>query len=220
GTGALNVGATKIWANGPDGELSPRFPANIVHDGSSEVVSAFPVTPGQQGNISGREKSKPLGGAIYGNGLDRLPALARLDTGSAARFFYSAKADADDRLGFDHPTVKPVDLIRWLIRLVCRKGGTVLDAFAGTGTTGEAAYWEGCNAVLIEREEKFQKDIAKRMGLVLSGPVARLHARTSPDPVESLPLFGDVKADVVSLPEKNVSRKVYGAFAEDSAPTK
>jgi site-specific DNA-methyltransferase (adenine-specific) len=52
----------------------------------------------------------------------------------------------------------------------------VLDCFAGTGTTGEAAYREGCSAILIEREPEYQADIRRRMGLVLAGPDERLHA--------------------------------------------
>lgn len=108
---------------------------------------------------------------------------------SAARFFYSAKADANDRLGSKHPTVKPVDLMRWLVRLVCPKGGTVLDPFAGTGTTGEAAYWEGCNAILCEREEQFQKDIARRMSLVTSSLDARARVSVKEEAVETMPLF-------------------------------
>ena len=87
----------------------------------------------------------------------------------AKRLWYSAKADADDRLGSRHPTIKPVDLMQWLVRLVTPKGGVTLDPFAGTGTTGEAAYREGCRAILIEREAEYQADIARRMGLVLSG---------------------------------------------------
>jgi len=56
------------------------------------------------------------------------------------------------------------------VRLVTPRGGTVLDAFAGTGTTGEAAWREGFNAVLIEREPEYQQDIAERMRLCLAGP--------------------------------------------------
>jgi DNA modification methylase len=114
--------------------------------------------------------------------------------GSAARFFYTAKADADDRLGSKHPTVKPVDLMQWLCRLVTPKGGTVLDPFAGTGTTGEAAFREGFNAVLIERETEYQADIRRRMGLVLSGPDERsresIKARLGDAPADHGPLFG------------------------------
>jgi hypothetical protein len=59
------------------------------------------------------------------------------------RFFFTAKADGDDRLGSKHPTVKPVDLMQWLVRLVTPKGGLVLDPFAGTGSTAEACFREG-----------------------------------------------------------------------------
>jgi site-specific DNA-methyltransferase (adenine-specific) len=115
------------------------------------------------------------------------------DGGSAARFFYTAKADADDRLGSKHPTVKPVDLMQWLCRLVTPKGGTVLDPFAGTGTTGEAAFREGFKAVLIEREEEYQADIRRRMALVLAGPDERaresIKAKTKDQPVDHGPLF-------------------------------
>ena len=81
----------------------------------------------------------------------------------ALNFFYSAKADAADRLGSKHPTIKPLDLMRYLVRLVTPKNGTVLDMFAGTGTTGEAALLEGMRAILIEREPQYQIDIANRM---------------------------------------------------------
>jgi site-specific DNA-methyltransferase (adenine-specific) len=54
-----------------------------------------------------------------------------------------------------HPTVKPLGLLRWLIRLVTPSGGTVLDPFAGSGTTGVAALDEACNAILVEREPEY-----------------------------------------------------------------
>ncbi len=95
------------------------------------------------------------------------------DSGSAARFFYSAKADSNDRIGSAHPTVKPVDLLQWLCRLVTPPGGTILDPFAGTGTTGEAAFREGFAAILIEREEEYRADIARRMALAAAGPATR-----------------------------------------------
>ena len=101
-----------------------RWPANLIHDGSDEVVAAFP--------------------------------------NSAARFFYSAKASKADRAGSKHPTVKPVSLMQWLCRLITPPGGTVLDPFAGSGTTGAAARLEGFRAVLIEREAEYQQDIRNR----------------------------------------------------------
>ena len=78
------------------------------------------------------------------------------DTGSAARFFYCAKASGDDRGdGNNHPTVKPVDLMRYLCRLVTPPGGLVLDPFAGSGSTLVAAHLEGFHAVGIEREADY-----------------------------------------------------------------
>jgi len=94
----------------------------------------------------------------------------------AKRFWYSSKADGDDRLGSKHPTVKPVDLMQYLVRLVTRRGALVLDPFAGTGTTGEAAWREGARAVLIEAEAEYVADIERRMALVFAGPDERLHA--------------------------------------------
>ena len=81
--------------------------------------------------------------------------------------------------------------MQWLCRLVTPPGGTVLDPFAGTGTTGEAAFREGFRAVLIEREPQFQADIARRMALALAGPATRkaasVKARAKDE--EPLPLF-------------------------------
>jgi site-specific DNA-methyltransferase (adenine-specific) len=117
----------------------------------------------------------------------------RGDSGSAARFFYSAKADADDRIGSAHPTIKPVDLMRWLCRLVTPPGGLVLDPFAGTGTTGEAAFHEGLRATLIEADPQSQRDIRRRMALIHAGPVERAtqSAKARDRELAPLPLFAD-----------------------------
>lgn len=151
------------------GSACGRWPANLIHDGSAEVEEAFPHAPGQQREVNDTFKPKQ-GTAVYGDYGPRPTAQPRDEGGSAARFFYSAKADADDRIGSKHPTVKPVDLMRYLVRLVTPPGGTVIDCFAGTGTTGEAAWREGFNAILIEREPEYQQDIAERMRLCLAGP--------------------------------------------------
>ena len=170
-----------------------RWPANIVHDGSADVLAAFPDSDGQRAEVGPQHGAKP-GVNVYGDYGPRETFAPRNDSGSAARFFFSAKADADDRLGSRHPTVKPVDLMQWLCRLVTPPGGTILDPFAGTGTTGEAAWREGFNAVLIEREAEYQADIARRMGLCRSGPATRsaesAKARYAGKPVDDGPLFG------------------------------
>jgi DNA modification methylase len=223
GTGAINVDATRIETddrllvkgNSSESGISKgiygsqssrdtkmgagqslgRWPANICHDGSAEVLAAFPDSAGQQGKTSGRKPSDAAGqNGIYGRMARVEGGDPRADSGSASRFFYSAKADADDRLGSKHPTVKPVDLMQWLCRLVTPPGGTILDPFAGTGTTGEAAWRECFNAVLIEREAEYCADIARRMALCVEGPLVRAHesikARNAGKSVDHGPLFG------------------------------
>lgn len=137
-----------------------RWPANVIHDGSDEVLAAFPQAPGQQRDTGPQFDRKA---SVYGEFAGVSPHAARGDAGSAARFFYSAKATAADRLGSKHPTVKPVDLMRWLVRLVTPPGGTVLDPFAGSGTTGMACMAEGFDAILIEREAEYVADIMRRL---------------------------------------------------------
>jgi site-specific DNA-methyltransferase (adenine-specific) len=214
GTGALNIGGCRVEATdnttkatrgagdrdrsqyrtGTSGKPIPtdlgRWPANIVHDGSDEVVDAFPT------QASGsRSAGVRTGMGFNGADGDGGPAIVG-SAGSASRFFYSAKADADDRIGSKHPTVKPVDLMQWLCRLVTPPGGVVLDPFAGTGTTGEAAWREGLSAVLIEREAEYQADIARRMTLCLAGPDERqresIKAKLAGKAADHGPLFGAV----------------------------
>ena len=189
GTGALNVDGCRVEA--PDGVPlfssrgearsvalgdglngsnrtgsvgSGRWPANVVHDGSEEVVRAFPGEAGAFAPVRGGEPSELTNG-ILGK-RDRVPGEFHADSGSAARFFYSAKADAGDRLGSKHPTVKPVDLMRWLVRLITPPGGTVLDPFAGSGTTGMACMAEGFDCILVEREATYVADIRRRIAHV------------------------------------------------------
>lgn len=173
GTGALNIDGCRIEAESwsPAGEPTGgqsvavlgdglnnsgrsgshslgRWPANVIHDGSDEVVQAFPDAPGQQGDLNPTGRARPTKHCL-GDMAPPLAHAARGDSGSAARFFYSAKADADDRLGSKHPTVKPIDLMRYLVRLVTPPGGVVLDPFAGSGSTGVAAMLEGFELSLI-----------------------------------------------------------------------
>jgi DNA modification methylase len=125
-----------------------RWPANLVHDGSDEVLAAFPETR-SAGNVNPTNQSIGYGGAAVRTVLP----INYQDSGSAARFFYCAKASRSERgASNDHPTVKPIALMRWLVRLVTPPGGSVLDPFAGSGTTGLAAMAEQFNAVLIEQD--------------------------------------------------------------------
>ena len=192
-----NNGSTNFAAlPGPrGGDPLGRWPANLVHDGSAEVVAAFPETNGGGNATGGR---RPGGFADIGaaNGDTTPNGPDHADTGSAARFFYTAKADADDRLGSKHPTVKPLDLMQYLVRLVTPKGGTVIDPFAGTGTTGEAAFREGMRAVLIEAEAEYRADIRRRMGLAMAGPDERTRASIKAKnlPRDDGPLFASREA--------------------------
>lgn len=171
-----------------------RWPANLIHDGSDEVVSAFPETTSGSGEKSNRRSQwyeggplKPIAGESTGG-----------DSGSAARFFYTAKADQHDRAGSRHPTIKPLSLIRYLARLVTPSGGLILDPFAGSGTLGEASYYEGFRAVLIEKEEEYCADIERRMALALAGPDERaresIKARLRDKPEDHGPLFDGAAA--------------------------
>jgi len=145
----------------PPTTVEGRWPANVCHDGSDEVVEAFPTTAPAKAAARGGSNPNPMD---WGNSRsDGTKVSGHFDNGgSAARFFYSAKASKADRAGSKHPTVKPVSLMQWLCRLITPPGGTILDPFAGSGTTGAAARLEGFRAVLIEREAEYQQDIRNR----------------------------------------------------------
>ena len=184
GTGAMNIGGSRVGVEarknsemmpdirGKDGFMKThakpmlkrpkpnvigRFPANLIHDGSEKVVNLFPA------NVN------PYAGK----------------SGSASRFFYCAKASKVDRdegceylpikrpdertssgMGsFEekgvlpgrnfHPTVKPTELMKYLIKLVCRPGGIVLDPFMGSGSTLKAAILEGYDCVGIDNNPEY-----------------------------------------------------------------
>jgi site-specific DNA-methyltransferase (adenine-specific) len=139
--------------NGEVSQASGRWPANLIHDGSEEVVGLFPESKSPQQY----EKNKAgwlTPGSVHQ--LNNLQSREYGDTGSAARFFYCAKAGKSDRgAGNIHPTVKPTDLMRYLCRLVTPPGGTVLDPFMGSGSTGAAAMLEGFQFIGIEREAEY-----------------------------------------------------------------
>ncbi|MFN9289094.1 MAG: DNA methyltransferase, partial [Planctomyces sp.] len=121
---------------------------NLIHDGSDEVVGLFPETAnGGQGAATKAPQSAlwNTSSCGYKGGKDRTCAG---DTGSAARFFYCAKASPEERRNSKHPTIKPVALMRYLVRLVTPPGGLVLDPFGGSGTTAEAARLEHCRFLL------------------------------------------------------------------------
>jgi site-specific DNA-methyltransferase (adenine-specific) len=221
GTGALNIDACRIGEgtgesktvsypdirgnnyNNAEGTVEytvtdkGRFPANFIHDGSEEVLALFPETKSQQ-SMRGVNR----GGGVYDLGFKNREDYVRgnNDSGSAARFFYCAKASKAERnTGLQHmekkpagsyegrsdgslgkvtepaqnfhPTVKPLALMRYLIRLITPPNGTVLDPFAGSGTTLVAAIQEGFHCVGIELTADYYPIIHARCE----------HAQTPPD---------------------------------------
>lgn len=175
GTGAINIDGCRV----PD--VNGRWPANLIHDGSAEVVDLFPEVKGQVG-------MKKLDGGFRFIEKGDLKTVQQFQTGvtdfgSAARFFYCSKATAKDRdEGLDdfdtrpaggmkgrndgslgsvtkrrnhHPTVKPTALLRYLAKMIVPPSGTVLDPFAGSGSTGKAAVLEGFNFVGFELSDEY-----------------------------------------------------------------
>ena len=184
GTGALNIDGCRVGTDestqrpcGPDSDHAGQFtgtqggmrgaeagkgrwPANLIHDGSDEVLAGFPNV---KAGVAVRSKS---GGNTFGGNNPKPPMddLGYGDSGSAARFFYCAKASKADRSeGNIHPTVKPTDLMRYLCRLVTPPGGIVLDPFCGSGSTLVAAQSLGRRAIGIEIEERYAEIAAKRL---------------------------------------------------------
>ena len=229
GVGGLNIDASRVGSEGMGGyevkfslgrrtsdggehsdfiatTSTGRFPANFIHDGSDEVVALFPDTkPSKQSNRGiGFNNSE-----IYGDGnpeFDTLRGFA--DSGSAARFFYCAKASKRDRNegleGFEnkrpayeshrpnyentkgietpyagtgrggkdfknfHPTVKPTNLMRYLVRLVTPPNGIVLDPFMGSGSTGKACAYEGFDFIGIEQSAEYIEIAQARIDFALN----------------------------------------------------
>jgi len=145
GTNTKGLGYEVPSANG-------RWPANLIHDGSEEVVACFPES---RSSATLRNRQPRADKTQYRVGGD-YETVEYGDTGSAARFFYCAKASKSDRgENNGHPTVKPTELMRYLVRLVTQPGGTVLDPFTGSGSTGKAAVLEGFEFIGIEREAEY-----------------------------------------------------------------
>jgi site-specific DNA-methyltransferase (adenine-specific) len=171
-----------------------RFPANLIHDGSDEVVGLFPNS-----KSAGEYKKDKLNTFIPEEAMFPLGYQTNAyagDSGSASRFFYCAKASKKERNigcegleekervnygGFhseqglinnnrnpenrkpttnNHPTVKPIALMEYLVKLVSREGQVILDPFMGSGTTGMACKKLNRDFVGIEMNEDYM-EIAK-----------------------------------------------------------
>ena len=171
-----------------------RWPANLIHDGGDEIMAVFPITASGKAGADGHKRSASLHDTEAGWGMRHDSDAGRLygDTGSAARFFYCAKASKADRGEWNnHPTVKPTELMAYLCRLVTPVGGVVLDSFMGSGSTGKAAVQEGFRFIGCEREIEYF-DIACRR-------IEQVHAQgqlfePQPAKVEQAALFGGAHA--------------------------
>ena len=163
--GSLNV---SVSSTHPEG----RWPANLIlshsDDCGDECAAGCPV-----GELDRQSGNRPAGGSLTGNepstpatnvyagGYGRQKSESYADSGGASRFFYVAKASTSERnagLGDSknaHPTVKALALMRYLVRLITPPGGTVLDPFMGSGSTGVAALQEGFDFIGIEREQEY-----------------------------------------------------------------
>ena len=138
-----------------------RFPANLIHDGSDEVLEVFPD------NVKGGTWNRTKGARPFNNNgkpTDYTSAGSDTSIGSAARFFYCPKASKKEKgKENQHPTVKPIELMKYLVKLVAPKGSLVLDPFMGSGTTGVAAIDIGRRFLGIEKEPEYFKIAENRL---------------------------------------------------------
>lgn len=191
GTGALNIDQCRVGTSGGTASVgepnlknrvyghamgglpsislnSGRWPSNLLLDEqSAEMLDA---RSGESQSPSSRPRS-PDGPAKATWALGRQGGVqvGHGDSGGASRFFFTAKADRADRDGSKHPTVKPTDLMGYLVRLVTPPGGVVLDPFMGSGSTIWAAREYGFRAIGIDREREYVDDAVRRLrqGLLL-----------------------------------------------------
>jgi len=150
-------------------ESKGRWPANFIHDGSDEVVGLFPQSKSTGGNGSTFNHNAEYSQCTVPRYVNNGPhGIGYGDNGSAARFFYCAKASKADRGENHHPTVKPTDLMRYLCKLVTPPDGIVLDPFMGSGSTGKAATLDGFGFIGIEREAEYIAIAEARINAVMT----------------------------------------------------
>ena len=197
GTGAFNIDACRVASPGEDltreclghasaahqgykrpnhetaekqvfGSTNGRWPANFIHDGSDEVYRGFDLTSEEKAVAlcadCGNKYQSNHAGCAWGWKKQSSQTIS-----SAARFFYCAKASAAERgAGNNHPTVKPVALMRYLVRLVTPSGGLVLDPFTGSGSTARAAILEGFRFIGCDLSADYIKIASERIAMDLS----------------------------------------------------
>lgn len=168
GTGAINVDGCRVGSDGgttrseqaPYGESgwrtghkieevnAGRWPANFTHDGSDEVTALL-------GDAARFFYSPKASKADRDEGCDGLEAREAGIKNDSGRGFSESDPMAKIMRSNHHPTVKPVDLMTYLCRLITPPGGTILDPFAGSGSTGKAAIIEDFKFIGIEREAEY-----------------------------------------------------------------
>jgi site-specific DNA-methyltransferase (adenine-specific) len=163
-TGRVDSGSTPV-TGGEDG----RYPSNVVYDERAaeqldrdvgEMVTGDTVTRGDSQMFNLTDEGTP-------------PEYT--DTGGPSRYFYTSKASRaerthDGKIENDHPTVKPVDLMEWLVKLVTAEGQIVCDPFAGSGTTLLAAKNKNRRFIGIEQDEGHVSLAQARVGLTPDDP--------------------------------------------------
>ena len=196
GTGALNIEACRVGddvdTTRPDGPNNPeiygpqtnddrgsdtggRYPANVIFD--EVAADALDAEVGELADSTQNTSKRGYDSNVYGDKVDHEAggASGYEGSGGPSRYFYTSKASRSERtndgaIENDHPTVKPRDLMEWLIRLVTREGQIVLDPFAGSGTTCTAAKALQREFVGIERQAKYADVARVRCGLTPDDP--------------------------------------------------
>lgn len=197
GTGALNIDECRIGtetrenpdqgtADGVDygtkvfegGEVEGRYPSNVAFDQPEadrldRQVGDTSSGGGQSrdGDVTESARYTDDGGTDFA----AKPGRRRGDSGGPSRYFYTSKASKaertlDGRIENAHPTVKPVDLMEWLIKLVTREQQIVLDPFAGSGTTCKAAKELNRRFIGVEQQAKYADVARVRVGLTPEDP--------------------------------------------------
>lgn len=171
GTGAINIDGCRVETT--DNLSSGRWPANIILDEEAGTIldaQTGTLTSGKPGVRRKPHSTTAMAGLLGRTGKQE---IGFGDTGGASRFFYCAKTSksereaglngAKDERQNNHPTVKPISLMKWLVKLITPPGGTVLDPFTGSGSTGCAAVKEGFDFVGCELEEEYVNIARKRI---------------------------------------------------------
>lgn len=167
GVGAINIDASRISYNGEGPNTNGRYPSNVIFD--EEMAKELDKQSGISKSNGHWAKCKVTGYGKFGGGKTEYFGVGKKDKslGGASRYFYVAKASKTEKnAGCDknnHPCVKPISLLEYLITMVTPAGGTVLDFFMGSGSCGIAAQNLGFDYIGIEKEKHYFNISVKRI---------------------------------------------------------